>query len=194
MTGLDFTPNGKYWYLVNQVMQKFFSKEEYRVEYVLANCTILCYVMALVNNLPAPTSTIPSARNFHTKVANGWKAIPYQEGMKLKANDIIEWGCNHVAYAISDGTNPQVVASWWTNYDGTSKGDRNMALTKTMEDTANYLYNKYPYRYYHQTDFQDEQKRGGGKTNPTFVLRLEKKDDDVLSKIKKLAQQIIDLC
>lgn len=198
MTANDFKPNGKYWYLVEQVMQVF-TKISDKVEYILPNCTIGVCVVALAKGLPMPVSSIPNANLLHTRVANGWKALPFTSGMKLKENDIIEWGCNHTAFVIGNGTNPQVVASWWTNYDGTSKGNRGMRLTSTMVDTANYLFNRYVYRYFHETSFEDEQNRGGGKTNPTYILRyednkVETTKDSLLKQIKKLANQIIDLC
>lgn len=162
----DLKPNGRYWHYVVDVMSVF--NDYGKVEYTLANCTVCVCVLALINNLPKPVSKIGNANLFHTLVANGWKTIPYQRGMEIKENDILEWGCNHVAYAIS---NDKVYASWWTNYNGTSKGDRDMRMS--MIETSNYIYNNYPYRYFHETTFDDECKRGGGNQLPTYLLRYD---------------------
>lgn len=170
----DLTYGGKYYGIVVELIQKFFSDLNSQIEYVLANCTLAVYVCCKINGLPIPANTMPNARLLHTKVANGWEAIKYKAGMTLLPNDIVEWDCNHVAYVIESGTNPQLYASWWTDYEGKSQNKRNSRLTKTIRDTVEYFYTKYDYRFFHQTSFEDECNKGGGKAKPKYIIRYSK--------------------
>ena len=171
MDSKDFAYGGKYWNIVLEVITIFFANLIDQIEYILPNCTVLVYVMARVKGLPLPANSMPNANLLHTVVANGWEAIKYQDGMALKENDIVEWSCNHVAFMI-DSNN--LYASWWTNYNGTSKGKRrDTKLTTTLKDTVEYLYARYIYRYFHQTTFEDECKRGGGNAKPSYIIRYK---------------------
>lgn len=167
--GLEYSPNSVYWTIV----QKLFSGK-YVVEYSMPNCTIFCIAEQLENGRPMPVLRDLNANQWHTVVntAEGWTAFPYKNGMTLLAGDIVEWGCNHVATIEDDGVNPLVSASWWTNYDGTSKGARyNNPICKNQQEVSNYFIKNYPYRFYHSTTFEDECKRGGGNAKPTYVFR-----------------------
>lgn len=167
MKASDFSSNGIYYPIVESTTKEYFPSLNKQIEYILANCTLLVFVIAKIKGLPYPSNIIPNANRLHLNVSNGWKAIPYTNGMKLLPNDILEWSCNHVAWFNGD----KVYASWWTDYEGTSKGVRNMKLTSTLKDTVDYFYTKYKNRFFHETTFEDECERGGGNAKPSYVIR-----------------------
>lgn len=168
MKASDFCSTGIYYPNVESTIKKFFSKIRDQVEYSLANCTVAVFTIANIKGLPYPCSAIVNANKSHSYVANGWKAIPYTDGMVLKENDIIEWACNHVAWYKG---NDVVYASWWTDYNGTSKTNREMKLTKTIKETVDYFFKNYQFRFFHETTFSDECNRGAKGTKPSYILR-----------------------
>lgn len=189
----DLAYGGKYYNVLLNVMDLFkatstLTKVERQIEYIIPNCTVGVYVTALIQGLPKPVKTIVSAKNYHKEVntEDGWVAIPYTKGMQLQPHDIVEWDCNHVAYVVGNGTNPNIYASWWTNYNGTSKGNRyDTKQTKSLKETSEYFYAKYKNRYFHEKTFENEKINAGDGKNPTYVLRYTKPTVPTIKTVEK---------
>lgn len=143
-------------------------------ENCMANCTTYAYGRVRENGLPAPVTRIVSANRWHTVVntSAGWSLIRYIQGMTLQAGDILEWEAIHVAVVETNGTNPGVSASWYTDDDGHSTGDRTTAVMgNTLASVSNWMVSHYPNRFYHYVDMRSENDDAGGGAYPKYVLR-----------------------
>lgn len=167
--GLAYSINNIYW----TILDKLFDGK-YIIEYAIGNCTIFCIGEQLENGRPMPVIRDTNANLWHTVVnyAEGWILLNYVDGMQLKAGDIVEWEENHVATIEEDGINPLISASWWTNYDGTSKGRRyNNPICSTLQEVSDYFTKNYAFRFYHSIKLSEENIKGGGGKSPKYVLR-----------------------
>lgn len=175
--------NGMYWgeslhKYYWEALDKIFNSYANKLEYCMADCTIFCICEQFENNRPSPVIRDINANLWHTvsNTKEGWNVIDYVDGMTLRAGDIVEWEANHVATIEEEGINPLISASWWTNYDGTSKGTRNGAIG-TLEEISNFFKNNYQYRFYHSCLLSEENRMGGNNKPPRYVHRLYEVDD-----------------
>ena len=134
-------------------------------ELCMANCTTYAYGRVRENGLPRPVSQFRNANNWHLYVANGWQKIDYYSGMALQQGDIVEWEANHVAVVETNGTNPYVSSSWYTEctlrYDAVS----------SMQIISGWMVINAPGRFYRYVTLTTENSGAGGGAYPKYVLR-----------------------
>lgn len=137
----------------------------------LANCTTLSVGFTYINSLPYPVTSIPNASNFHKNLTNGWTYIKFDKS-KLKVGDIIEWvnDCHVCTVAdIIDGV-VYVHSSWYTGEHGRSTYDGHFDTRNSigsLQELSDLMFDDYPYRAYHYTDFDTECKQVGGQ--PQYI-------------------------
>ena len=133
----------------------------------LPNCTTYAYGRILEAGDPAPISGFHNASAWHSNLANGWTAIPYNIN-NVKAGDILEWvGSNHVAVVekVENGT-VYVSESAYTDDNGGVYGDRTDTVWgSTKQSVYNYGTINYPNRFFHYGTFYF------GSGNPTYILK-----------------------
>lgn len=137
----------------------------------LADCTAFVYGACLEYGLPAPVSKVSEANQWHTLLINGWKAIPFDKS-KVKVNDIIEWGKNHVAI-VSDIIDGKIMisGSFYTGEHGKAYIDGKYDTRdsfKSLEEVSNFMIKNYRYRFFHYVDLDTESQWVGGQ--PEYIL------------------------
>lgn len=118
----DYPPNinAQYWYWYPyQGAQNAFIADTY--EEALPNCTCYARGRILEAGDPSPVTGNHSANAWHSHLANGWTAIPWNIN-NVEPGDILEWcsnGRNHVAVveAINGGI-PMISQSYYTGDNG----------------------------------------------------------------------------
>ena len=141
----------------------------------MANCTTYAYGRVRENGLPIPVTEFRNANRWHLYVntAAGWELLNYSNGMALQPGDILEWEAIHVAVVETNGTNPWVSGSWYTDDGGHSYGDRTPLGMggSTLQDVSNFMVNNYPSRFYHYVTMTTENANAGGGAYPKYVIR-----------------------
>lgn len=150
----------------------------------LPDCTTFAYGCVLENGQLPPVYRFGSAGSWHTFLTNGWIAVPYKEYREnIKEGDIIEWSKgNHVAVVSSVLRGIKVSGSFYTGihgkayYDG--KYDTREGIN-SLQQLGDYFYNKYQYRFFHNTTVEEESKWCGYDpdyvlVSPTLIAPVEK--------------------
>lgn len=143
------------------------------VDNCMANCT--CFVLGDcgATGTARPVSKAVGASNWHNYLANGWKAIQFDQ-TKLKVGDIIEWDEKpHVArvFKIENGV-PWVRGSFYTGENGVStlpdgSWDTRKSFS-TTEQVCDFMVKNYPSRFYHENTIDKETRLVG--TAPAYIL------------------------
>lgn len=147
----------------------------------LANCTVYAIGRQYENGRPKPVTTMKNANKWHEVVNTdaGWTLLNYTKGMSLEAGDILEWadgGANHVAVVETDGTDPTITGSWWTDNNGGSSLKNRIAgsnMGSTMESASNFFKSYYTWRFWHNNRKIYNEAGMSSNLYPTYVLRYE---------------------
>lgn len=137
----------------------------------LANCVAFVYGECVRNGMKI-VDKISNASNFHKHLINGWYSVPYKEyKANIKVGDVLEWeDKNHVAI-VSDINDIWVSASFYTGINGYSYRDGQYDTRKginSLEQLNDFMYEKYPYRMFHNVPLEEECSSCGGE--PDYVL------------------------
>lgn len=136
-------------------------------ELCMANCTTYAYGRVRENGLPRPVTQFRNANNWHLYVntADNWQKIDYTSGMALQPGDIVEWQANHVAVVETNGTNPYISSSWYTEcalrYDNVS----------SLQVISGWMVSNKPGRFYRYVTLTTENSAAGDGQYPKYVLR-----------------------
>ena len=136
-------------------------------ELCMANCTTYTYGRVRENGLPRPVTQFRDANNWHLYVntAENWQKLDYTSGMALQPGDIVEWQANHVAVVETNGTNPYVSASWYT--DTVLRTDS----VSSLQVISGWMVSNVPNRFYHYVTLTTENSNAGDGQYPRYVLR-----------------------
>lgn len=142
----------------------------------LANCTTMAYgltIMEAIGDVDAfrPVSRIASAMYWHKYLINGWTFIPYDRE-KVNVGDIIEWVDHcHVAKVIARNGDKMIVgSSFYTGEHGKAyyDGGYDTRSFSSLEELSDFMYENYPWRFYHEQTIEDESRSVGGE--PQYIL------------------------
>ncbi len=151
---------------------KFFWDEKLNpnatIENALPNCTTCAYGLVLEEGHLPPVSMIVGAGRWDKYLTNGWMSIDYDYDL-LEVGDIIQWTeKGHVATVSKiDGDKKIVSASFYTGEHGTSiyEGHYDTRNFTSLKELSNFMLEKYPTRYFHVWDVEEEQRWVGGLPN-----------------------------
>lgn len=138
------------------------------IENALPNCTTCAYGLIIAEGKLPPVSDIVGAGRWDKYLANGWMSIDYDPEL-IEVGDILQWtDKGHVATISKiDGDKKIVSASFYTGEHGTSiyEGGYDTRHFNSLKELSDFMLEKYPNRYFHVWDVEEECRWVGGLPN-----------------------------
>lgn len=138
------------------------------IKNALPNCTTCAYGLIIAEGKLSPVSDIVSAGSWDKYLSNGWMSVDYDSEL-IEVGDIIQWiDKGHVATISKiDGDKKIVSASFYTGEHGTSiyEGQYDTRHFNSLKELSDFMLEKYPNRYFHVWDIEEECRWVGGLPN-----------------------------
>ena len=138
------------------------------IENALPNCTTCAYGLIIAEGKLPPVSDIVGAGKWDKYLSNGWMSIDYDPEL-IEVGDILQWTeKGHVATISKiDGDKKIVSASFYTGEHGTSiyEGQYDTRHFSSLKELSDFMLEKYPNRYFHVWDVEEESRWVGGLPN-----------------------------
>lgn len=138
------------------------------IKNALPNCTTCAYGLIIAEGKLPPVSDIVGAGIWDKYLTNGWMSVDYDSEL-IEVGDIIQWiDKGHVATISKiDGDKKIVSASFYTGEHGTSiyEGQYDTRHFNSLKELSDFMLEKYPNRYFHVWDVEEECRWVGGLPN-----------------------------
>lgn len=151
------------------------------IKNALPNCTTCAYGLIIAEGKLPPVSDIVGAGIWDKYLTNGWMSIDYDSEL-IEVGDILQWTeKGHVATISKiDGDKKIVSASFYTGEHGTSiyEGGYDTRHFNSLKELSDFMLEKYPNRYFHVWDIEEECRWVGGLPNkilkhPLYAIKRD---------------------